>query len=179
MYAIRSYYDRLVWLNSARLILQSEKFANYISPKAASSLAMYESEREYWSHRFYNLLDYTGSRSFSMDKDYFAKASNIPGDEIEERSIKVIYEIALSFDEDKDPINNVSDVITSYSIHYTKLYESFDEDKDPINNVSEFSRDELKKFHVSQCGLKAYLEEKIRITSYNVCYTKLLRLSPD
>jgi len=125
--------DRLVWLNSARLILQSEKFANYISPKAASSLAMYESEREYWSHRFYNLLDYTGSRSFSMDKDYFAKASNIPGDEIEERSIKVIYEIALSFDEDKDP----------------------------INNVSEFSRDELKKFHVSQCGLKAYLEEKI------------------
>ena len=125
--------DRLVWLTAARLILQSEKLASAISPKAVSSLALYESEREYWSHRFYKLLDYTGMKSFSMDKNYFAKASQISGDEIEERSIKVIYDFALSFDESKDP----------------------------INEVVEYSRDEITKFHVSQKGLKEYLEQKI------------------
>ncbi|AQU82168.1 MULTISPECIES: hypothetical protein [unclassified Halomonas] len=55
--------DRLVWLTTARLILQSEKLASTIGPKALSSLAMYESERECWSHRFYNLIDYTGMKS--------------------------------------------------------------------------------------------------------------------
>lgn len=125
--------DRLVWLTTARLILQSKELASAISPKAVSSLAMYESEREYWSHRFYNLIDYTGTKSFSMDKDYFAKASRIPGDEIEERSIKVIYEFALSFDGENDP----------------------------IDRVSVYSRDELDRFNVGQKGLKEYLELKI------------------
>ena len=52
-------------------------------------------------------------------------------------------------------------VITSYSIHYTKLYDGYKI---------------LQQLH-SEAG--------IRITSYNVCYTKLLRirrrikLSPD
>ena len=125
--------DRLVWLTSARLILQSDELANAMSSEAVSSLAMYQSEREYWSHKFYNLIDYTNMTSFSTNKDYFAKASQIPGDEIEERSIKVIYEFALSFDETKDP----------------------------INKVNKYTRDDLKKFHFSQLGLKAYLEEKI------------------
>lgn len=125
--------DRLVWLTTARLILQSKKLADAMSPKAVSSLAMYESEREYWSHRFYNLIDYKGTKSFSMDKDYFAKASRIPGDEIEERSIKVIYEFALSFDGENDP----------------------------IDRVSVYSRDELDRFNVGQKGLKEYLELKI------------------
>lgn len=125
--------DRLVWLTAARLILQSKQLANAISPKAVSSLAMYESERQYWSHCFYNLIDYTALNSFSVDKDYFAKASKIPGDEIEERSIKIIYDFALSFDAEKDP----------------------------IDNVSVYSRDELSKFHFSQRGLKEFLEQKI------------------
>ncbi|TOB56466.1 hypothetical protein CGK02_24415, partial [Vibrio parahaemolyticus] len=90
-------------------------------------------EREYWSHRFYSLIDYTGTKSFSMDKDYFAKASRIPGDEIEERSIKVIYEFALSFDGENDP----------------------------IDRVSVYSRDELDRFNVGQKGLKEYLVQKI------------------
>ncbi|WP_229622305.1 hypothetical protein, partial [Vibrio parahaemolyticus] len=125
--------DRLVWLTTARLILQSKKLASAISPKAVSSLALYESEREFWSHRFYKLIDYTGIESFSRDKDYFAKASQIIGEEIEERSIKVIYDFALSFDGEKDP----------------------------INDVVEYSRDELTKFNSSQKGLKEYLEQKI------------------
>ncbi|AQU82169.1 MULTISPECIES: hypothetical protein [unclassified Halomonas] len=68
-----------------------------------------------------------------MDKDYFAKASRISGDEIEERSIKIVYDFVLSFDKEKDP----------------------------INSVLEYSRDELDKFHTSQKGLKEYLEQKI------------------
>ena len=68
-----------------------------------------------------------------MSKDYFEKASSIPGDEIEERSIKVIYDFALKFDEDSDP----------------------------INQISKFEKSELGIFHFSQSGLKGYLMDKI------------------
>ncbi|HGS4473819.1 TPA: hypothetical protein ACMDNI_003551, partial [Vibrio cholerae] len=125
--------DRLAWLTSARLILQAEKLSQLISPKATSSKAMFESEKDYWRHRFYELLDYTGMQSFSMSEEFFSKASNIPGDEIEERSIKVIYKFALEFDSDNDP----------------------------IDNVAKFTREELSEFHVSQIGLKKFLDKKI------------------
>jgi len=125
--------DRLVWLTSARLILQAEKLGSLISPNAISSIALYESEKDYWRHKFYNLIDYTGMKSFSMSNDYFAKASSIPGDEIDERSIKVIYQFALAFDSENDP----------------------------IDKVTFYTTDELNDFHVSQRGLKQYLEKKI------------------
>ena len=55
-----------------------------------------------------------------------------------------------------DGIQNKIHVITSYSIHYTKLY---DED---VKKVMEM----IKEHDVTY-----------RITSYNVCYTKLLRFN--
>ena len=51
-------------------------------------------------------------------------------------------------------------VITSYSIHYTKLYEE---------NGSVTVTAEIKDSTETE-------SEKPRITSYNVCYTKLLRI---
>ena len=57
-------------------------------------------------------------------------------------------------------------VITSYSIHYTKLYES---NLDLIISVGT-AVDEL----AAGLGINTWN----RITSYNVCYTKLLRLRP-
>ena len=64
-------------------------------------------------------------------------------------------------------------VITSYSIHYTKLYDyrkkaiQYHPDKNPDDKASE------EKFKEAA---EAY-EVLSRITSYNVCYTKLLRKS--
>ena len=60
-------------------------------------------------------------------------------------------------------------VITSYSIHYTKLYEdvraeSGGGDMDPVGRGAE----------ERQAGGPAH--GRLRITSYNVCYTKLLRV---
>ena len=112
-------------------------------------------------------------------------------------------------------------VITSYSIHYTKLYEkvgiyrkgepdlipfTITRDKIPLysidvsymidNNIgyiklSKFSRTTFKEFQEAVAKLKSKGMSKlifdlrgnsggymdIRITSYNVCYTKLLRWS--
>ena len=87
-------------------------------------------------------------------------------------------------------------VITSYSIHYTKLYDnaaSLDElviDSDPNSCKANIERT-AKDLDVSGEVLKAIAQVEsdynpyavnfegksfIRITSYNVCYTKLLRL---
>ena len=57
----------------------------------------------------------------------------------------------------------MSPVITSYSIHYTKLYEV------------RFPRKETLADLYSRAVNRG---EDIRITSYNVCYTKLLRARP-
>ena len=62
-------------------------------------------------------------------------------------------------------------VITSYSIHYTKLY---DLNRDIDFFVCDVTQDEQRvvvEEYFDNLGL--YM---IRITSYNVCYTKLLRL---
>ena len=76
-------------------------------------------------------------------------------------------------------------VITSYSIHYTKLYDellspagSFDALKQAVHNGAD-----AVYLGGTHFGARAYannfdndqLIEAIRITSYNVCYTKLLR----
>ena len=57
-------------------------------------------------------------------------------------------------------------VITSYSIHYTKLYEGREAYPPPASFTSYSSRFNLFSNHIW----------RDRITSYNVCYTKLLRI---
>ena len=67
-------------------------------------------------------------------------------------------------------------VITSYSIHYTKLYENGSCNSNVIAS--------LHKSHTSPVFLKNMTRDlslllsstRPRITSYNVCYTKLLRV---
>ena len=54
-------------------------------------------------------------------------------------------------------------VITSYSIHYTKLYEGLWQKARALQTLKPNRTLELKAFHHN------------RITSYNVCYTNLLR----
>ena len=61
-------------------------------------------------------------------------------------------------------------VITSYSIHYTKLYDN--EMKD--TSIEYVSDDNLVLMLSNYLCFKSKTD---RITSYNVCYTKLLRIS--
>ena len=57
-------------------------------------------------------------------------------------------------------------VITSYSIHYTKLYDV----------LILLHKAAVKVFFLfGECFRELQLHQFARITSYNVCYTKLLR----
>ena len=89
-------------------------------------------------------------------------------------------------------------VITSYSIHYTKLYEHRDDFEFILNknNLKKYGSQGQQKLSVlvlklseiqifeNKIGEKPILLlddvfsefDKHRITSYNVCYTKLLRI---
>ena len=68
-------------------------------------------------------------------------------------------------------------VITSYSIHYTKLYEvgdtvAFRNSNESYTVIALDVFDNNKLYALGEDGVKHTF---IRITSYNVCYTKLLR----
>ena len=80
-----------------------------------------------------------------------------------------------------------STVITSYSIHYTKLYEVIDQpiasagDDDTACALSyalagSASIGDGTWTQISGVGTATFTNDQFRITSYNVCYTKLLRL---
>ena len=77
-----------------------------------------------------------------------------------------------------DPSNVITssigpdDVITSYSIHYTKLYDVFQE----FGTRRPLDLDQGRTFLHSLPGCSNTAANPVRrITSYNVCYTKLLR----
>ena len=67
-------------------------------------------------------------------------------------------------------LENKGNVITSYSIHYTKLYEFLAALK-PLGIEPGKSFDKSKVAKIDGKQFRAIA----RITSYNVCYTKLLR----
>ena len=71
----------------------------------------------------------------------------------------------------------LSFVITSYSIHYTKLYDSSSEQLSKGANVQASSLEEISSTmeEISSNISQNTSNAKDRITSYNVCYTKLLR----
>ena len=65
-------------------------------------------------------------------------------------------------------------VITSYSIHYTKLYDLPEEVKVFAQHASGV-QSSLPGWVGLQEGAGFWVAQDARITSYNVCYTKLLR----
>ena len=73
-------------------------------------------------------------------------------------------------------------VITSYSIHYTKLYDAVAAAAQPgivdAFFVDHRFEDVVDAGNPSGIVMVAFAHEKVRITSYNVCYTKLLRFLP-
>ena len=65
-------------------------------------------------------------------------------------------------------------VITSYSIHYTKLYELWFSWRGPLDPAGRF----YYRVHGPRLLIEYNRQDANRITSYNVCYTKLLRTIP-
>ena len=78
-----------------------------------------------------------------------------------------------------NPSTRLENVITSYSIHYTKLYDSGCEliSVAPLLVYFRMRRktDSNLERSIAQHLHDVTVEIKHRITSYNVCYTKLLR----
>ena len=70
--------------------------------------------------------------------------------------------------------DNIVIVITSYSIHYTKLYEALHLMKPYRNEMKLIASGGVRSGIDTACNSRA--SPGSRITSYNVCYTKLLRL---
>ena len=68
-------------------------------------------------------------------------------------------------------------VITSYSIHYTKLYDTCATYGPPerVPMTEDLPQNPINPYGESKLMFEKVLQWYHRITSYNVCYTKLLR----
>ena len=114
----------------------------------------------------------TGQKETANKKIVFASDATWPPMEFVNESGDIV-----GFDMDLlAAVAKEAGVITSYSIHYTKLYE---------NPLLTAMLDKKKSYNLVELSnyLSDYIdfhfrheEEMFRITSYNVCYTKLLRI---
>ncbi|BDT72784.1 hypothetical protein os4_23290 [Comamonadaceae bacterium OS-4] len=126
--------DRLAWLNCARLILSAKAVAKQISQTSAGLLALYEGEEEYWRHQFYELFHEEKTFSMLLQPNFFGNPGILGGAQLEERSIRVIFE-----------------------------FSDWPEDKvDPIDAVPLYSLDELSKMKASMSGVREYVLAKGR-----------------
>ena len=88
----------------------------------------------------------------------------------------------------RSPFSAMLGVITSYSIHYTKLYEFTNEERAIVGTIYKQTSKEaaiLKGLEIVGPKMADFAKQALslatnnhlfRITSYNVCYTKLLRI---
>lgn len=98
--------DRLAWLTCARLLLASADAASQISEKSKGLAVLFSGEQAYWQFRFYELFQST-LPPVGRDVRYFSRNDGLPGSEIDERSIRVVFEF-LQWPEDKaDSIDRV------------------------------------------------------------------------
>ncbi len=126
--------DRVAWLTCARLLLSANDVSHRISEKSEGLRTMYEGESEYWRRQFYILLEPHSPHSIGANRKYFDGDSPRDGKEIEERSIRVIYD-------------------------FVKWPEQVHE---PIDSVPLFSREELKDMKVGMSGIQQYVQSKGR-----------------
>jgi hypothetical protein len=102
-------HDRLAWLACARYLLSANNVARLISAESQGLGALYAGEAEHWRQRFYELFNPPGRVSIGVDRAYFMEAGS--GGEIDERSIRAIFDFFTWRDEESDPI----DAIPRYS----------------------------------------------------------------
>jgi len=99
--------DRLAWLTCARLLLSAREVAKQISTSSVGLLALYDGELEHWRRRFYELLNPRGDLRVGTQATFFSHPASNDGVQIEERSIRVIFEFADWPEGKPDPIDAV------------------------------------------------------------------------
>lgn len=126
--------DRLAWLTCARLLLSAQDVSKQISQTSSGLLALYEGEEEHWRHQFYELFHDTKTSGMLRHPSFFANPGMLGGTELDERSVRVIFE-----------------------------FSDWPEDKlDPIDAVPLFSMDELREMNASMSGVRGYVLAKRR-----------------
>lgn len=126
--------DRLAWLTCARLLLSAKAISRQISQTSLGLRALYEGEEEYWRHQFYELFNDTKTSGMVRHPSFFANPGVRGGTELDERSIRVVFEFT------DWPANRV----------------------DPIDAVTLYSLDELNKMNASMSGVRGYVMSKNR-----------------
>ncbi|WP_136255209.1 hypothetical protein [Onishia niordana] len=99
--------DRLIWLSIARMLLRYQALKVHITELDHRQI-MGENE-EYQRLRFYVLLDRCKDE---LDRDYFQGREDHPhgGEEIDKRSIAIIFNFTKWPDDRPDPIDDVDDI---------------------------------------------------------------------
>jgi hypothetical protein len=126
--------DRLAWLTCARLLLSAKEVAKQISSSSVGLLALYDGELEHWRRRFYELLNPRGDLRVGTQATFFSHPASSDGVQIEERSIRVIFEFA-DWPEGKP---------------------------DPIDAVPKYTRIDLDAMKPSMSGVREFIESKPR-----------------
>jgi len=99
--------DRLVWLTVGRLILSARAIAARI--ELPSVKEMYEAEEEYWRRRFYNAIQAMTIQSPLPNPDWFRQGEQrLPGNIIDEQSIKVIFDFTEWPQGQPDPFDAIA-----------------------------------------------------------------------
>lgn len=105
--AVEPLRDRLAWLTCARLLLSAKNVVGQISKESSGLLALYAGEEEHWRHQFYEMLQGDQMRTRLRQPSYFGNPATIDGPQMEERSIRVVFEFTEWPDDKVDPIDKV------------------------------------------------------------------------
>jgi hypothetical protein len=99
--------DRLIWLSIARMLLRYQ--ALKVSVTEQDHKQIMEENEEYQRLRFYVLLDQSRDK---LDQEYFrgSEDHHLNGEEIDDRSIAVIFDFSRWPDDRPDPIDYVDDI---------------------------------------------------------------------
>lgn len=99
--------DRLAWLSCARLLLSADDVSKRISNNSEGVKALYEGEREHWRRKFYELFHPKGQIAIGAQYAYFAHTDPRAGINLEERSIRVVFEFFDWPEGRPDPVDTV------------------------------------------------------------------------
>jgi len=95
---------------------------------------LYESEEEHWRHQFYELLQPVSPRGTGSQASFFQADQALHRSEIDERSIRVVYE-----------------------------FSDWPADRaDSIDSVPRYTRDELEAMGIGMVGVRNYVLSKPR-----------------
>lgn len=120
---------RLAWLTCARLLLSAKEVSAQISDESKGLKALFAGEEEHWKYRFHKLFQ-SVSPAVGRDSTFFFSPTNPQHEEIEERSIRVVFDF-VTWPEGKE---------------------------DAIADVPRYTREEVESMGLLMSGVKEYLD---------------------